>query len=81
MSRTRPDGVVLRWMLTPWEPPHPFLIDWGPTPHPTATAAPGLRLVSLQVPEWPTAVTADPRLRRGAHLSATVAGPSGVFTL
>ncbi|HLO36796.1 MAG TPA: VOC family protein, partial [Candidatus Deferrimicrobium sp.] len=48
MERRRPDGVVLRWRLTPWRSAAvPFLIDWGDTPHPAATSAPGLALDGL----------------------------------
>lgn len=49
MQRRRPDGVMLNWTLT--TAPSitvPFLIDWGSSLHPAATAAPGLELVELQ---------------------------------
>ena len=49
MQRQRSDGVMLNWTLT--TPPSitvPFLIDWGSSLHPAATAAPGLELVELQ---------------------------------
>lgn len=51
MSRRRPDGVVLSWRLA-FAPDGgdgllPFRIDWGDTPHPSATAASGTRLVSF----------------------------------
>lgn len=57
MSRLRPDGVELRWRLTP---PHfgamsglvPFVIDWGQTPSPAASAPAGCSLVSLRA-EYP----------------------------
>lgn len=52
-SRTRPDGVILRWMLT--DPMTlngdgiiPFLIDWGSSPHPAASAPQGVTLVDLR---------------------------------
>jgi hypothetical protein len=53
-GRARPDGVALHWRLTS---PRamleagvvPFLIDWGTSPHPSATAAPGLTLVALAI--------------------------------
>jgi hypothetical protein len=53
MGRDRPDGVRLDWRLVrAAEPPGdglvPFLIDWGATPHPAATAASGCTLVSLR---------------------------------
>ena len=52
-SRQRPDGVALQWEFT--DPATvvadglvPFFIDWGSSPHPAATAAPGPVLVSLR---------------------------------
>ena len=52
-SRKRPDGVVLSWTYT--DPRVvladrlvPYLIDWGASPHPSATAARGVRLISLR---------------------------------
>lgn len=52
-SRRRPDGVVLAWHYT--DPNTvvadrivPFLIDWGSSPHPSATAARGATLVALR---------------------------------
>ena len=51
MRRRRPDGVELAWMLTTGGPGAgglaPFLIDWGATPHPAASAPQGCRLVGL----------------------------------
>jgi len=52
-SRQRPDGVTLQWEFT--DPTTvvadglvPFFIDWGSSPHPAATAAPGPVLVGLR---------------------------------
>src|SRR5215475_7866945 len=52
-SRQRPDGVVLKWTYT--DPQTvladrliPYLIDWGASPHPSATAAKGVTLVALR---------------------------------
>jgi len=52
-SRKRPDGVVLQWTYT--DPQTvladrliPYLIDWGTSPHPSATAAKGVTLVGLR---------------------------------
>jgi hypothetical protein len=52
-SRRRPDGVVLAWRYT--DPNTvvadrivPFLIDWGTSPHPSATAARGATLVDVR---------------------------------
>ncbi|MDA0365240.1 MAG: VOC family protein [Chloroflexi bacterium] len=52
MSRERPDGSVLRWQLTTGERPGdglvPFLIDWGRSDHPSASAPAGCRLIALR---------------------------------
>jgi len=52
-SRQRPDGVTLAWQFT--DPTTvvadglvPFFIDWGASPHPAETAAPGLVLAGLR---------------------------------
>jgi len=52
-SRKRPDGVVLTWRYT--DPNTvaadrliPYFIDWGSSPHPSATAARGATLVQLR---------------------------------
>jgi hypothetical protein len=52
-SRRRPDGVVLSWRYT--DPNTvvadrivPFLIDWGTSPHPSASAARGATLVYVR---------------------------------
>jgi hypothetical protein len=52
-SRKRPDGVVLSWTYT--DPRIvladrliPYFIDWGSSPHPSATAAKGVTLRSLR---------------------------------
>jgi hypothetical protein len=63
-SRKRPDGVVLSWRYTD---PNvviadrlvPYFIDWGKSPHPAATATPGVTLVALRA-EHPDAT----RVRR-----------------
>ena len=48
MQRKRPDGVVLSWTLTAnLSTTTPFLIDWGTSSHPAASAAPGLELGEL----------------------------------
>jgi hypothetical protein len=53
MSRTRPDGVELRWRLTPpdmlmFDGLVPFLIDWGGTASPAGSAPAGCRLAGLR---------------------------------
>ena len=52
-SRKRPDGVVLSWRYT--DPRViladrlvPYFIDWGASPHPSATAPRGVTLLSLR---------------------------------
>jgi hypothetical protein len=52
-SRKRPDGVVLSWTYT--DPQVvladrliPYFIDWGASPHPSATAAKGVTLTGLR---------------------------------
>jgi len=52
-SRRRPDGVVLSWRYTDPNVVEadgliPFFIDWGTSPHPSATAARGATLVSVR---------------------------------
>jgi hypothetical protein len=52
-SRKRTDGVLLTWSFTD---PHavvadglvPFLIDWGTSPHPAASAPAGVSLLALR---------------------------------
>jgi hypothetical protein len=92
MSRQRPDGVTLSWKLTQREELAgdglvPFLIDWGDTPHPAATAAKGCRLVLFraehprpeQVARLIAAVGEELEVREGPHprLIAEVACPRG----
>lgn len=54
MSRTTPDGEVLRWRLTAttlgtgYDGVVPFLIDWGTTPHPTSRGLPEAPLLDLR---------------------------------
>ena len=51
MSRHTPGGDVLRWQLTFPTMAHdglvPFLIDWGDTSHPAATAPRGVTMAAL----------------------------------
>ena len=77
-SRRRPDGVLLSWRFT--SPATvladgivPFFIDWGKTPHPAATAAPGATLVGLRA-EHPDAQRVEEMLRKlGLDLPVTSA--------
>jgi len=75
-SRKRPDGVVLSWTYT--DPRVvvadrlvPYLIDWGASPHPSATASKGVTLVSLRA-EHPDAATVRATLTQlGLDLAVT----------
>jgi hypothetical protein len=54
MSRTRPDGVRLTWTILHMSHAGlgdaiPFAIDWGTSPHPSASTPAGCRLRSLLV--------------------------------
>jgi Glyoxalase-like domain len=55
MARSRPDGTMLSWRLTParlerpWSGTLPFLIDWGDSPHPSSALAQGVSLVQLRL--------------------------------
>jgi hypothetical protein len=83
-SRRRPDGVVLTWRYT--DPATviadglvPFFIDWGTSPHPALTAAPGATVVQLRA-EHPDAV----RVRRmlgqlGVELPVTQASAPAII--
>jgi hypothetical protein len=53
-ARQRSDGVRLSWRLTDPDPlvaggVIPFFIDWGESPHPSRSAAPGASLVDFRV--------------------------------
>jgi hypothetical protein len=75
-SRKRPDGVVLSWTYT--DPGVvvadrlvPYFIDWGASPHPSATAAKGVTLVSLRA-EHPDAGRVQAVLKQlGLELTVT----------
>jgi len=75
-SRKRPDGVVLSWTYT--DPRVvladrliPYFIDWGSSPHPSATAAKGVTLVSLRA-EHPDAARVQSMLKQlGLELAVT----------
>jgi len=88
--RRTADGTTLAWRITSNAQAAgviPFLISWGDTPHPAASASPGLRLESLHIehpdPDSITAAlrvlgTTVPVIR--AHRAALVAhiiGPTG----
>jgi len=75
-SRQRPDGVVLKWTYT--DPRVvladrlvPYFIDWGSSPHPSATAAKGVTLVGLRA-EHPDAERVQKMFTQlGLHLVVT----------
>jgi hypothetical protein len=95
-SRRRPDGVLLSWRYT--DPNAmladglvPVFIDWGTSPHPSATAARGVSLLQLRA-EHPDAarvrtmldvVAIDLEVRRGdtPAIVATIDGPRGRIEL
>lgn len=91
-SRRRPDGVVLSWRYTNPDTVAgdglvPFFIDWGTSPHPALTAAPGLSLVQLraehpdqeQVQRMLNRLGLDLRIIRGfpPAIIATIDSPHG----
>jgi len=95
-SRKRPDGVVLSWRYTDpnvilEERLVPYFIDWGTSPHPATTAAPGLSLRALRAehpePERMARILKQLGLnlpvRRGARpsLIATLDSPKGRIEL
>jgi hypothetical protein len=96
MARATPDGDTLHWRLTfptgagPVHPV-PFLIEWGDTRHPAATAATGARLVSLRGEHPDPTALAAAVTALGASLAVTAApeprlvavleGPGGQWEL
>ncbi len=67
-SRRRPDGAVLSWTYT--DPQTvladrliPYFIDWGSSPHPSATAAKGVTLTGLRA-EHPDAERVQKMLKQ-----------------
>ena len=78
-SRKRPDGVVLSWRYT--DPRViladrlvPYFIDWGTSPHPSATATKGVTLLSLRA-EHPDADRVQGMLRQLGLELAVGRGP------
>src|SRR6185436_9846559 len=75
-SRKRPDGLMLSWTYT--DPQVvladrliPYFIDWGASPHPSATAAKGVTLVGLRA-EHPDAERVQKMLKSlGLDLAVT----------
>jgi hypothetical protein len=91
-SRRRPDGVVLSWRYT--DPNTavadglvPFFIDWGTSPHPSATAARGATVVQVRAEHPDTARTQtmldalglDLKVQKGSApaIIATIDSPRG----
>ena len=96
LSRKRPDGMLLEWVLTRrQEPPGdgllPFLIDWGETPHPANDAPAGCTFASLRaehpdpgsIKVWTRALGEELDVRSGATpaLIATIHTPNGRMEL
>lgn len=84
-SRRRPDGSLLSWTFSdPWAPRAggviPFLIDWGPSPHPSddLPAVCSLHALRLEHPQpedvraWLAALGLDTPVSRG-HAPRVVA--------
>jgi Glyoxalase-like domain len=77
--RQRPDGVLLTWRYT--DPNTsvadrlvPYFIDWGASPHPALTAAPGATLVALRA-EHPDAARVQKMLGTLGLALAVQSGP------
>ncbi len=80
MSRNRPDGDTLHWRLSdPMALPAggvvPFVIDWGSTPHPSATLPNECQLLELIVGH-PDPVTIQPILDAIVPGISIVAAPA-----
>ena len=93
-GRVTPTGTTLRWRVTSNASPAgliPFLISWGDSPHPAASAPPGLTLASfhlehpdaerLAAPLHALGAQADVRRAPEAALVARIDGPHGLQEL
>jgi hypothetical protein len=91
-SRRRPDGVVLSWRYTDPNVVEangliPFFIDWGTSPHPSATAARGATLAAVRaehpdaerVHKMIDALGLELRVQKGSApaIIATIDSPKG----
>lgn len=96
LSRKTPEGEMLRWRLTLRQQPVgdglvPFLIDWGTTPHPSATSEPVCSLEGFRgehadpdsVREMLRALDVSLDVEPSPHprLRATIVGPEGSIVL
>lgn len=76
MSRMRPDGMELSWQLTSLDTDLdgmvPFLIDWGPSPHPSE-GLPAVKLVTVRV--------RHPEAERLSHVLEALEAPRGPIQL
>lgn len=95
MSRTTPDGEVLRWRLTRRRLSTvaviPMLIDWGDTRHPSTIAPTGVSLVAFRavhpepdhVRDVLAALSLDLDVSIGLKpcLTAKLSGPAGLLEL
>jgi hypothetical protein len=91
-SRRTPAGALLSWQTTSQRAAIadgivPFFIDWGTTPHPASSAAPGATLIALRA-EHPDSANVQRILNQlgfdmpvtkgqSGALVATIAGPRG----
>jgi len=94
MSRTRPDGVELRWRLTFPHPERgpgvPFLIDWGDTPMPSDSIGPRAELIDLRLVDpdpdpirsllAALGLTVDVEVGPGRAMQVRIDGPTGPFS-
>jgi catechol 2,3-dioxygenase-like lactoylglutathione lyase family enzyme len=93
-QRRSADGTLLRWRLTSNALTAgliPFLVEWGDTPHPAASAPPGLALESLHIEHSEPATIRAPLDALGADvevrqapetaLVARFLGPMGTVEL
>jgi hypothetical protein len=96
LTRTLPNGTVLRWRLTASAEticpnPIPFLIDWGSTSHPSTTASQGARLLDFHA-ESPNPDDVQTKLQalgvsllvsrsNRSILVASLLGPAGSVTI
>lgn len=84
-SRAAPDGSLISWTaLFTGGHGHgdqvPFFIDWGETPHPSATSAQGLELLSFEVVHPEPDGLSDLYRRLGVSVEV-IAGPAPGFRL
>lgn len=82
MSRRTSEGELLEWRLAaavprPLDGVVPFLIDWGPTPHPAASGLPAIDLTAFSATHPDPAAVSRVTDALGIQLAVT-AGPAGL---